>query len=341
VQQAAGDSPAAEGPRDRPAIDVVVPTWRRAADLARCLDGLLRQERAADRIFVMIRPEDREADAVVAGRAASATRLERITCEGPGLVKSLNTALPMADGDIVAFTDDDAVPRPDWLARIEAHFVADRALGGVGGRDFFYQDGRLLDGYERHVGKIFWYGRRVGNHHLRVGPAQETQALKGVNMSFRSSALAGLRFDDRLRGSGAQVHNELDISLAVRARGWRLLYDPEVAVDHYPGTRHDEDQRTVKTMRAVADSVHNELYVLLKWTPGARKALVAAYHLLLGTREAPGPLLAIELLIRGGGVGRVARLSLAATRGRGAAVATYFRSRTARLPGEATVGAES
>ncbi len=41
----------------------------------------------------------------------------------PGVVAAMNLKLEMAQGDILAFTDDDAAPGPDWLARMEAQLV--------------------------------------------------------------------------------------------------------------------------------------------------------------------------------------------------------------------------
>ena len=247
-----------------------------------------------------------------------------MTSELAGTVDALNSALRRSTGDIIAFTDDDAAPRADWLARIERWYEDAQDVGGVGGRDYVYEGDGLQSGEAEHVGRIFWFGRRVGNHHLDTRGARPTDSLKGVNMSFRREALDGLRFDSRLRGAGAQVHNELDISLAVRARGWTLLYDPAIAVDHYWGVRHDEDKREQRTPRALADAVHNELYVLLKWTRGPRKPMLLAYHLLVGTREAPGPVIALERLVRGADRKRLAASVVAAARGRLAGVRTYL-----------------
>ena len=56
----------------------------------------------------------------------------------PGQVAALNAGLDKTQGEIIAITDDDAAPHVDWLERIEARYLADKAIGGVGGRDFLY-----------------------------------------------------------------------------------------------------------------------------------------------------------------------------------------------------------
>jgi GT2 family glycosyltransferase len=50
-----------------------------------------------------------------------------------GLSRARNAGAAAATGDIVAFTDDDCEPAPDWLTQLAAPFLADPALGLVGG----------------------------------------------------------------------------------------------------------------------------------------------------------------------------------------------------------------
>jgi hypothetical protein len=107
-------------------------------------------------------------------------------------------------------------------------------------------------------------------------------------MTFRLAALEGLGFDERLRGSGAQVGNDLGISLAVKRRGWRLVYDPLVAVDHYPATRYDEDQRSTFSVEAIRNAAFNETLVLCEHFTGARRWVFMVWALLIGNRGAPG-----------------------------------------------------
>src|SRR5690606_14115209 len=146
-----------------------------------------------------------------------------------GQVHALNTGIEQSTGDILAITDDDTVPCREWLLLIEKIFSADSKVGGVGGRDWVHHDGKVVDGVKQVVGKVSWYGRVKGNHHLGAGQAREVDVLKGANMSYRRTALKSIRFDERLRGVGAQVHNDLDFSLSVKRAGWKLIYSPDVA----------------------------------------------------------------------------------------------------------------
>jgi glycosyltransferase involved in cell wall biosynthesis len=269
-------------------ITVLIPTYYRPQDLARCLEALKRQTRPADQVLVVVRDSDIETWALLKEFSSAPLPLQTVTVRVPGVIAAMNAGLDVAQGDIIAFTDDDAAPHTDWLARIETHFLSDERIGGVGGRDWVYFGTDLEDGTCEVVGQVQWFGRVIGNHHLGVGKAREVDVLKGVNMSYRRSAIAGLHFDQRMRGTGAQVHFEMAFCLALKRAGWKLLYDPTVAVDHYPGQRFDEDQRNRLNSIVLINSVHNQTLVLLEHLPPIGRAAFLVWAVLIGTQDALG-----------------------------------------------------
>lgn len=184
-------------------MTVLVLTYRRPQDLKRCLKALQQQNCAADEVLAIVRDIDHETHAFLKAFNPMTLPLRTVTLNAPGVIAAINAGFAAAAGETIAITDDDAAPHPDWLERIKVNFQADERLGGVGGRDYVYLDTQLVAGAEPIVGKLQWFGRMVGNHHLGIGSACEVDLLKGVNMSFRKSAIAGLRCDERLKGSGA------------------------------------------------------------------------------------------------------------------------------------------
>jgi hypothetical protein len=212
-----------------------------------------------------------------------------------GQVAALNAGREAATGTILAITDDDAVPTPGWLRGIERHF-ADAGVGAVGGRDVVYEGGVPLEPpAARRVGAVLWYGRAIGFHH-HPSHRQDVQFLKGANMAYRAELLRP--FDERLWGSGAQVCNDLEASLSVWARGWRVVFDPDVTVDHHPAPRHD-GARAAPSRAAVMAEAHNELYSVLVHLTGRRAVAAAAYAFLVGHRMTPGLVRGALGLLRG------------------------------------------
>jgi hypothetical protein len=134
------------------------------------------------------------------------------------------------------------------------------------------------------VGRITRWGKVVGNHHLGAGPARRVDTLKGVNMAFRRTALALPR---GLRGSGAEVHNEVAICSWASRRGWLLVYDPSILVDHFPAPRLDADRRGDPTPQSVENEAFNLVVSLLSERPRLfwRRAV---YGTLIGDAGSPG-----------------------------------------------------
>lgn len=281
-------------------ITVIVPTYKRPEDLRRCLDALKRQTLPPVRVNVVRRASDVETAEMLAGYDASGLAMHVHVIAVPGVVAALNAGLIEATGEAVAMTDDDAAPHPDWLERIAAHFRDDALVGGVGGRDRIFQDGRHDDwAPQSRVGVSTWYGRTYGNHNCGVGPAREVEALKGVCMAFRRAAIGRLRFDRRLRGSGAQVANEYLFGGAIRRAGWRLIYDPAILVDHFPSVRPDSDQRNQIDGGALRDLIHNAALGYLEYQPASRAIAILLHQLLWGSRLSPGIAAALVYGLRG------------------------------------------
>jgi GT2 family glycosyltransferase len=294
-------------PNGHPAsVAVLVPTWHRPEDLARCLEALGRQRRAPERVLVVRRADDEDSRRIMA--AQSGLPLAEVLVDEPGQVAALNAGLDALTEDVVAITDDDAAPRPDWVERIARWFARDGRLGALGGRDWVYHEHELQDVVAPEVGRVAWYGRFISFHHLGTGPAREVDFLKGANMSFRREAIGSLRFDHRLRGRGAEYLNDWAFSLAVKREGWKVVYDPEVAIDHYEGARAKGDGRSVggvprtPEQREVAfQRAHNETYIAVRHLPLPRALAHVLFAVLVGSTVAPAPGLAFARVSSLGG----------------------------------------
>jgi len=301
---------------------VLIPTYRRPDDLRRCLAGLGAGTRRPDEILVVHRPDDHASAAVVAEFDMLPVRA--LPIDRPGQVAAINRGLGYATGDFIALIDDDAIPYPDWLERIERWYAQHPRVGGVGGRDVVHQGPPPPPPSEGRVGLISWYGRMIGNHHIGLGDPRPVHVLKGANMSFRREAVQDLRADVRLEGAGAQVHNEVGVCAAIRRRGWTLIYDPLVLVDHYPAMRHDEDARTGFSAVAQRNTAHNEQLAVLDALPGWGRMPFLVWSFAIGTAQVPGLVQLPRLLARRDPVA-VPRM-LASWRGRLAGLATWWSS---------------
>ncbi|HTZ35757.1 MAG TPA: glycosyltransferase family 2 protein [Stellaceae bacterium] len=136
-------------------ISIVIPSYRRPADLARAIDSALAQQDipVAYEIVVIDNDPERSGE-TVAQRAALASRVPiRYVAEPrPGISHARNSGVAHAAGRYLAFLDDDEEAEPGWLAGLFAtlqKFGADAVVGPVYPR---FPDGAgRIDAYRRYV----------------------------------------------------------------------------------------------------------------------------------------------------------------------------------------------
>ncbi|HBJ39135.1 MAG TPA: glycosyl transferase family A [Planctomycetaceae bacterium] len=283
-----------------PSVSVVLPTYKRGAWLSKCLASLLRQTIMPSEIVVGRREGDEESAAVICkySRLSEGLIQEAIAGSNDNLAKSLNAAIAVTTGELVAMTDDDAEFPEDWLARLMELFTDDR-VGGVGGRD----NQAVNPGAANVVGELQWFGRLIGNHHLAVGPVRDVDVLKGVNCCYRGDLLREIGIDHRLRGKGNVANWELGISFELARRGYRLVFDPSLQVTHHVGPRRDGDTNCRGGFNgpAHADAVFNETLLLREHLEGVHFAAFVLWSIAIGSSSIPGVLQLPRIVLKEGG----------------------------------------
>ena len=121
----------------QPDISVVVPTYRRSRNLPRLVAALEAQTLPRERFEVLIvdNGSDDDTPAVLSDLAARTTvNLRPLRIEdNHGPAPARNLGWRQAAAPYVAFTDDDCVPRPDWLEQALNASVATPDLGVLQG----------------------------------------------------------------------------------------------------------------------------------------------------------------------------------------------------------------
>jgi len=116
------------------AFSVVIPTHNRRDALRACLQALTRQQYPRDAFEVIIIDDggsDSLKDLVQSFDGQLLLRLQRQRRSGPATARNLGARV--ANGEYLAFTDDDCEPSPHWLERLYESLVAhSNAL--IGGR---------------------------------------------------------------------------------------------------------------------------------------------------------------------------------------------------------------
>jgi len=118
-------------PPHAPLISVVVPTtFSREAELRDCLNALAALEYPNFEVLLVDnRPEAADPPAWI----ADYSRVQVLRERRAGGAAARNAGLAAAAGEIVAFTDDDVIVDPGWLAAFWRRFEAHPEEAGIGG----------------------------------------------------------------------------------------------------------------------------------------------------------------------------------------------------------------
>lgn len=250
------------------AVAVVIVTYNSAPVLGMCLDSLQRQTRAADLIVIVDNnsPEPSYLDQVPPTGPFELLRNSR----NDGFCGGNNTGYALARTcEYVLFLNPDAFVSNCFLER--ALLCMERPenarvgclTGTLLGFDVSAgQPTGLIDStgiFQNWSGK--WYDRAQGMRWEAPPPAQERledlPAACGALMFCRTRALEDVLleesqvFDQRF----FMYKEDIDLSLRLRARGWRIVYRPDLLCHHGRGWQG----RTAMSYRSRYLSARNEL----------------------------------------------------------------------------------
>ncbi len=233
-------------------------TTRRWFDLCRSAQSVLGQQWPTLELIVVIDHCD-ELFVRACTRFSSDERVTVVTnTEARGLSGARNTGIGVADGDVIAFVDDDARAEPGWAPALMRHY-RNRDVAGVGGYAVPNWPG----------GRPMWLPREfdwvVGCSYV----GQPTQVARvrnpiGCNTSMRRSVLdvvGGFRSEVGRVGTipvGGE-ETELCIRIGGLPTSNQIIFDPDIFVHHSVSTDR-------VTLRYFVSRCHHE---------GKSKAVVA------------------------------------------------------------------
>lgn len=224
-----------------PTISVVIPTRNRADLLACCLSAL-RDQTLDPALFEVIVVDngstDRTAD-VCAAFEATLPAFRRIADERPGLLTGRHAGLRAAQGDVIAYFDDDAEPGPSHLATL-ARMFGDPMMGLVGGPCLPAFDAEPPCWFEDFVRPVVgggWVAPVFSLSDLGDQPrVANPDHVFGCNFSVRKGALVaagGFHPDsvpwELMRWCG---DGETGLGRKLAALGLKTLYHPDCAIRH-------------------------------------------------------------------------------------------------------------
>jgi GT2 family glycosyltransferase len=246
-------------------LTAIIPTHERPAELRRCLETLAVQDVPPTDFEVIVIDDGSEADvgAVVDevsihGRVAMRVERQKLS----GLNAARNRGAAIADGQLLAFLDDDTLVSPGWAAALLRAFDQDECAG-VGGRVALRLAGaepEWLDGRRSYLAE-FELGDEAHWLDHRSLPVGANCAVRRTEFDRLGGFLVGL---DRI-GESLVSNGDTEFFLRLHSSGGRLRYEPAASVVHcVPADRLTVD---FFAKRRYAQGVSDELLLTLQGVP--------------------------------------------------------------------------
>ena len=218
----------------KPTITAVICTFRRYDRLENALESLFAQTLEPERRRVLIVDNapltEGAAARAVAGYSGS-LEVDVITEPKPGLSHARNAALRACSSDLIAYLDDDAIAAATWLSSLVRVFEEERGVAVAGGRvSPIWESSRpkwLSNRLLGYLSLVDWAENR-----MEIVPPRW---LAGTNIAYAAGplrAIGGFRTDLGRRGNILLSNEELSTCEALRAAGYRVMYEPSARVEH-------------------------------------------------------------------------------------------------------------
>jgi L-malate glycosyltransferase len=190
-------------------ITVLFATFNGAHTLPRMLDQLERLQPPTGG-WEVIAVDNGSSDDSLKIMTERAKRLRMTVLSEPrrGKNVALNAALPLANGDIIAFTDDDIILSPDWLVCIEKIAAQQPEYDIFGGPIYPVWEKPAPDWVLRNAPKGF-----LGWTDFPEGPIDAIQ-IWGGNMAVRAVLFRDSKFDE-----DRHMHSETEFTNRANRRG--------------------------------------------------------------------------------------------------------------------------
>ncbi len=202
-----------------PFVSIVIPAYNAGKTIEECLRSVRALEYPADRHeVILVDNGSRDATAQIARDLG----FPPLACEKRGASAARNRGARQAKGEILAFTDSDAVVAPDWLARLVEPFDS-AEIAGAGGLILPW---RVKTGAEAHATFI----RVLDQERFLAGrPPYMPPFVATVNAAYRARAFFEIGgFDEAL-----SICEDADLAWRAQWAGGRLAFAREARVWHH------------------------------------------------------------------------------------------------------------
>ncbi|MBQ6436672.1 glycosyltransferase, partial [bacterium] len=222
----------------QPLVSIIIPVYNQFNYTYNCLAAILRHTENID--YEVIIADDCSTDNTVnIGKIVSGIQVVT-TPENMRFLKNCNYAAKQARGKYIFFLNNDTQVQAGWLSELLRLIENDDTIGMVGSK-LIYPTGQLQE-----AGGIVWddasawnFGQKQDPHLPEFNYVKECDYISGAAIMIRHSLWQDIGgFDETFTPA---YYEDVDLAMAVRARGKRVILQPLSIVIHFEGVSNGTD----------------------------------------------------------------------------------------------------
>jgi glycosyltransferase involved in cell wall biosynthesis len=215
-----------------PRLSIVIPTRNRVEMLGLTLQSHLAQQHTSECEWIVVDNGSTDSTQELLSRIASQMRMRVLCVEKAGKSRCLNAAIQVAQGQIIAFTDDDVRVPANWasdLLRASCVYPTATVFCGPIIPVFPPEAPPWLQKHH-FAGAAFARFMPI----LQEGVWESSDVPLGPNFAVRADRISGMRFRVDLGPSenSSLLHEDTEFLDRLRDRGEKFIYIPTAAVWH-------------------------------------------------------------------------------------------------------------
>ncbi|MBO4712064.1 glycosyltransferase family 2 protein [bacterium] len=239
-----------------PKISIAVCTYNRADVLPKCLESLVDQTADTELFEVLIIDNNSTDDTkkIATDFCKKSSNFKYIFEEKQGLSHARNRAITEANGEYIAYIDDDAIANKDWVKKIESVIQNNKDIAAFGGP--------IYPWYNKEKPKWFkdeFATHSYGKQHFQLTEQNCPFGLSGSNMIFKKEILNkynGFSAEYGMTGNKIAFGEESFLFNKMLKNNENIQYFPDIKVSHLVSAKSyslkEAFKRSIQNGKAIA-----------------------------------------------------------------------------------------
>ncbi|MBN1913727.1 MAG: glycosyltransferase, partial [Candidatus Omnitrophica bacterium] len=209
-----------------PSVSIIIAHFNGRRLIKNCLEALYRIDYPKDKFEVLV-VDNGSCDGSLEYIKNKYKKAKVLVNDVNNYCKACNLGIAKSRGDYVVLLNNDVMVKKNWLKALVEVIKRDGSIGAVTSK--LLNNGLIQNAGLFMLPNFYWSERGAGKKATEHNSMAEVDAVSGASVLYRKSALGqvGLLDEDFI-----MFTEDVDLSIRLKERGWKLVYAPDSVANH-------------------------------------------------------------------------------------------------------------